>query len=154
MFHKYLEEVNKKRIEIYKSQLNEGATENAIAEFKNRCNDFFSEEIPEEYYNLLRTVNGIEYDGVSIYGIDDTPDEMVNQHVYGFIDYNMMFYDNEWLRKYVFFGEGGISWYVYDIEEKKYYLLDCPSGSVVRECNSFDEIICVALKEALGEEYM
>jgi len=63
-----------------------------------------------------------------------------------------LWYENEWQKKYMFFGHNGITWYCYDIEKKIYLEVDKPSGSRVVEYNSFEELLDKALFDALPSE--
>ena len=42
-----------------------------------------------------------------------------------------------------------MSWYVYDGDEDKYYILDNGDGDVMEEVESFDALIEAILKESL-----
>ena len=87
-----------------------------------------------EYGNLLKKVNGLEFNGLVIYNAN--PDDENN----GFIGANEIWRDNEWDSNYLFFGDSSISWYCLDIENNVFLELDKPSGDIVGEFNSFDEM--------------
>lgn len=71
---------------IYGEQINTGAAEEEIRIFIKRVEDEFEIDLPNQYIEMLRNVNGIEFNGFMFYGIDeellDTPQ---NQHVEVFI---------------------------------------------------------------------
>lgn len=96
-----------------------------------------------EYENLLKKVNGLEFNGLVIYNAQ--PDDENN----GFIGANEIWRDNEWDSNYLFFGDSSISWYCLDIDNYVFLELDKPSGEIVEEYNSFEEMIIEALKSVL-----
>jgi hypothetical protein len=96
-----------------------------------------------EYENLLKIVNGLEFNGLVIYNAQ--PDDENN----GFIGANEIWRDNEWDSNYLFFGDSSISWYCLDIDDNVFLELDKPSGDIVEEYNSFKEMIDEALKSVL-----
>jgi len=96
-----------------------------------------------EYGNLLKKVNGLEFNGLVIYNAK--PDDENN----GFIGANEIWRDNEWDSNYLFFGDSSISWYCLDIDNYVFLELDKPSGDIVDEFNSFDEMINEAMKSVL-----
>lgn len=106
--------------------------------------------VPEEYLKVLKVVNGLEFNGSILYGADE---EFVssepNQAINGLIDNNKVLYENEWQKQYLFLGENSISWYVYDLQTKRYLELDNPSGEVEQEFTSCEELVEGLLRVAL-----
>ncbi len=122
--------------------INSGASDEEIRNFKEAVYKEFNVFLPEEYLEALKTVNGIEFNGYILYGVDSRLLEKEhNQPINGLIDCNKAWYDNEWQKQYVFLGESGMSWYVYDIADKKYYELDIPSGDKINEFCGVDELL-------------
>ncbi|MDQ0269192.1 YrhA family protein [Cytobacillus purgationiresistens] len=96
-----------------------------------------------EYENFLKKVNGLEFNGLVIYNAKH--DDKNN----GFIGANEIWRDNEWDSNYLFFGDSNISWYCLDIDNYVFLELDKPSGDIVEEHNSFEEMINEAMKSVL-----
>jgi hypothetical protein len=96
-----------------------------------------------EYENLLKIVNGLEFNGLVIYNAQ--PDDENN----GFIGANEIWRDNECDSNYLFFGDSSISWYCLDIDDYVFLELDKPSGDIMEEYNSLEEMINEALKSLL-----
>ena len=95
-------------------------------------------------------MNGIEFNGFILYGIDSTIlDNEPKQSINGFIDNNKVWHENEWQRKYIFFGDSNTSWYTYDLSTNKYYELDKPSGEIVDEFDAIDLLVDKLLGDAL-----
>ena len=67
--------------------------------------------MPEQYIAFLKTVNGLESNGFTFYGVDSTLLDNEDQSVYGFIALNGIWYENEYHKQYIFFGDSNLSWY-------------------------------------------
>lgn len=123
-------------MESYDEEINVGATREEIQLFLKRSKTELNVAVPDEYLKILEVVNGIEFNGFILYGIDEELlDGKQNQSIYGMIEYNKILHENERKKKYLFLGESDISWFVYDLEECQYRELDNPSG---RESEAFD----------------
>lgn len=129
---------------IYGEKVNIGATEEEIAIFFKEAKTELNVDLPNDYASILELVNGLEFNGFILYGIDQTLScKQPNQSINGLIEYNKIWYENEWQKKYIFIGESNISWYVYDFVECKYVELDNPSG---RENEAFPSLECMIEK--------
>lgn len=129
---------------IYGEKVNIGATEEEIAIFFKEAKTELNVDLPNDYASILELVNGLEFNGFILYGIDQTLScKQPNQSINGLIEYNKIWYENEWQKKYIFMGESNISWYVYDFVECKYVELDNPSG---RENEAFPSLECMIEK--------
>ncbi|MCM1327719.1 MAG: YrhA family protein, partial [Lachnoclostridium sp.] len=95
-------------------------------------------------------VNGLEFNGFIIYGIDKyLLDKEPKQAINGFIDNNKVWHENEWQQKYLFIGDSSISWYVYDMDTNKFCELDKPGGKVINVFDNIELIIIKILEDAL-----
>lgn len=129
---------------IYGEKVNIGATEEEIAILFKQAKFEIDVDLPNDYAKILRLVNGLEFNGSILYGIDQKLlSKQPNQSINGLIEYNKIWYENEWQKKYIFIGESNISWYVYDLGECKYFELDNPSG---RENEVFFCLECMVEK--------
>lgn len=149
MWKEYLEEIRQEEKE-YGDDINCGISEEEAEAFIKVVKDELGIALPKEYLKLLRTINGIEFNGFILYGVDEPLlKEAPNQHVNGLIDCNKVWYENEWQKQYLFLGEGSISWYVYDLKTKKYCELDNPSGEPGEEFENFEQMMDKMLGDAL-----
>ena len=99
--------------------LNEGCLLKEIDIFKEEVRRKFKYDLPDEYIEFLTEINGLEHNGLVVYGIDDNiVRKKSNQSVTGYIDTNEIWYENDEQKKYMFFADGNISWYCYNIIEK------------------------------------
>lgn len=143
MWKDKLEEIVQEK-KIYGEKINMGVTEEEIQLFIKEVKCELRVDLPKEYVNVLKVVNGIEFNGCILYGIDQKLlNGQPNEFIYGLIEYNKIWYENEWQKQYIFLGESNISWYVYDIVKCQYYELDNPSG---RKCEAFSTLDCLVEK--------
>ena len=149
MWKERLEEIRQEE-KRYGQDINCGISEEEAGTFIKAVKDELSIALPEEYLKIMRTINGIEYNGFILYGVDEPLlNEAPNQHINGLIDCNKVWYENEWQKQYLFLGEGSISWYVYDLKTKMYYELDNPSGEISEEFHDFERMLDKMLENAL-----
>ena len=135
MWKDKLQEIFKEK-NLYGEKINIGATPEDIELFIKETKTALHVELPNEYFKILEIVNGVEFNGFILYGIDQNLLNVKhNQTINGLIECNEILYENEWQKKYIFFGESNISWYVYDLVEHKYCELDNPSREE-------DEVFC------------
>jgi len=96
-------------------------------------------------------VNGLSYNGLMLYGADSVLENSEDTRaVDGIIDTNEIWHEVEEQRKYLFFGDSDIAWYVLELEEGTYHELDKPSGSVMESFSDFWEMLESALEYALN----
>ena len=73
--------------ELYDEKINEGISESEKRDFLEKVNEELQVILPKEYIALLNKVNGIEFNGYIIYGVDEyLLDTNPNQYVNGFIE--------------------------------------------------------------------
>ena len=110
---------------LYGEQVNTGAREAELAKFKKNVKEELQKVLPSEYINVLKIINGLEFNGFILYGIDEVfLENKPNQHINGLISFNQIWYEDEDQKKYLFLGESNISWYVYDTNKEQYTELD------------------------------
>lgn len=149
MWREHLEEIRQEE-KRYGEDINCGISEEEAKAFIKAVKDELAIALPEEYLKILRTINGIEFNGFILYGVDEPLlGEAPDQHVNGLIDCNKVWHENEWQKQYLFLGEGSISWYVYDLKTKKYCELDNPSGELSEEFDDPKQMFDKMLEDAL-----
>ena len=149
MWKERLEEILQEE-KKYGEEINSGISEEEAAIFVKEVEEELGLALPEDYIKILKTVNGIEFNGVILYGVDESLlKEAPKRDVNGLIDCNKVWYENEWQKQYLFLGEGSISWYVYDLKAEKYYELDNPSGEISEEFSDFEQMFDKMLEDSL-----
>lgn len=126
---------------MYDEEVNSGASKEEIARLTEEANKKLNVEIPKKCLDIISKINGIEFNGFILYGVDEyLLEHQINQSIYGLIDSNQIWYENEEQKKYLFLGESNISWYVYEYKNKCFIELDNPSGRESNKFNSFYEL--------------
>ena len=88
---------------LYREKINTGATAEEIELFIKETKKALNVELPNEYLKILEVVNGIEFNGFILYGIDQNLLNVKhNQTINGLIECNEIWYENEWQKIYIF----------------------------------------------------
>lgn len=135
---------------MYDEEVNSGASKEEITKLMVEAKKKLNVEIPKEYLDIISNINGIEFNGFILYGVDEyLLEHEINQSIYGLLDSNQIWYENEEQKKYLFLGESNISWYVYEYKNKCFIELDNPSGRESNKFNSFYEMFNKILIDAV-----
>ncbi|MDQ4711884.1 YrhA family protein [Bacillus subtilis] len=150
MWVNLLEEIRKTEAK-YGDELNSSVTDQEIRNFEEAVlGKFPVNEIPSGYKKFLQTVNGLDFNGLVIYGLDqELLREENDEEVYGFIETNEQWHENDEQKKYLFFGDSDTAWYCLDVIENEYLELDKPSGTLMNKFNDFNSMLADALKVSL-----
>lgn len=150
MWVNLLEEIRKTEAK-YGDELNSSVTDQEIRNFEEAVlGKFLVKEIPLEYKKFLQTVNGLDFNGLVIYGLDqELLREENDEEVYGFIETNEQWHENDEQKKYLFFCDSDTAWYCLDVIENEYLELDKPSGTLMNKFNDFNSMLADALKVSL-----
>jgi hypothetical protein len=141
--------VNEKK--MYEEEVNLGATKEEVEKFISEVRKEIDKEIPKEYLNIIERVNGIEFNGFILYGIDEyLLENEPKQHIYGLTGLNQIWYENEEQKQYLFLGESNISWYVYKCDDRSFIELDNPSGREINKFFKFEDMFEKLLLDALS----
>lgn len=131
-------------------KLNTSATDTEVQKLRELAKEKFNVELPSEYEEFLKTVNGLDFDGLVIYGVDlPLLETERDELICGFIDTNEIWYENEFQKEYLFFGDSNIAWFCKNLKDGTYLELDKPSGTVMEIYNDFDTMLEEALKVTL-----
>lgn len=150
MWRDELQKIAEDKIQ-YDEKINNGASAEEIQKFLEEVKAELKAELPEDYAKFLEEVNGLEYNGFILYGIDEhLLNTQPNQYINGLIDNNEVWYENEWDKQYIFLGESCISWYVYDVAERTYRELDNPSGDEIGIFDNLEHLLEYLLSDALA----
>ncbi|MDQ0268661.1 hypothetical protein J2S17_000530 [Cytobacillus purgationiresistens] len=105
-------------------------------------------ELPNSYIELLKKINGLDFNGLVIYGVDGVLLDN-EEEVQGLIETNEIWHENDWQKQYIFFGDSDTAWYCYDLKESIYVEIDKPSGTLIQSFDNFDSMLSDALETIL-----
>ncbi|MGM2632728.1 MULTISPECIES: YrhA family protein [Bacillus] len=133
-------------------KLNLPINERELSKFRKSVVEKFGEDVlPQQYYEFLQTVNGIAFNGLIIYGIDQSfLDFKPINEVDSFFDANETWESIKDEDELIFFGDSDIAWYCYNVSKKKFVELDKPSGEHMETFCDFDTMLKSALSVALS----
>lgn len=128
----------------YNETLNKGikSEEISILTARNIDDDIF---IPDAYINFLSRMNGFEFDGCVLYGIKNL--SCSKDMIFDLFEYNEIWHESFNKRKYTFLGETNLCWYVYNKTNQKYNRLDIPSGYILNEYDTLNDMLDIFFEE-------
>ena len=107
----------------------------------------FQTPLSPEYLNFLRIHNGLNWNGLFIYGTESN----------SAFDVNGLVYENEGLRidddrfnNIIVFADDDMSYYVYQISSKEYQVLDKIPLDIMNKFSGFDDLLSEAFQSRLG----
>lgn len=134
----------------YSETLRRAASDEEIAALKKEAiRKLGTTPLPHSYMTFLKQVNGLDFNGLVIYGVDGYLLSTASDDVYGFISMNEIWRENKEQKQYIFFADSSIAWYCLDLESNVYVELDKPSGTVMETYDSFDSLIYTAIQSVL-----
>ncbi|WP_373464722.1 YrhA family protein [Bacillus sp. V2I10] len=135
----------------YGSSFRNPVSDTEIIKLKQHIQQKFGNiALPESYIEFLKIVNGLDFNGLVIYGVDKVlTDKEEDEKIQGFIETNELWYENDWQKQYIFFGDSDTAWYCYDLKESMYVELDKPSGTLIQSFDNFDSMLSDALETTL-----
>lgn len=151
MWREQVSQISKIR-EKRNRKLNLPTNENELSRFRKSVVEKFGEDVlPQQYYEYLQTVNGIEFNGLIIYGIDQIfLDSKPINHVDSFFDANETWESIKDEDELIFLGDTDIAWYCYNVSKKSFVELDKPSGELMETFCDFDTMLESAFSSALS----
>lgn len=149
MIKKLLNQISKIE-QKYGGELPPPAHPKEIELLDSLVNSRFGVKLPKQYISFLSLVNGLDFNGLVVYGVDGSLLQQKHDNiVYGLIETNEIWHENDWQKKYLFFGDSDIGWLCFNISSQKYEEIDKPSGTLMNEYNDFDSMLIDALNERL-----
>ncbi|EMY5507501.1 YrhA family protein [Bacillus wiedmannii] len=131
-------------------RLNTPATDTEVQRLREQAKEKFNVDLTSEYEEFLKTVNGLDFDGLVLYGVDSyLLDTERDESICGLIETNEIWYENEFQKEYLFLGDSNIAWFCKNLSDGTYLELDKPSGTVMNTYNDFNTMLEEALKITL-----
>ena len=139
----------------YDSDIQPPATEEALRRLRQKTRDELGADLPEGYLNFLRVTDGLIWNGLFIYSCEKAP--IVGdpgEFMHPFVETNLDWRSYEPHKNYLFFADGEISLFVYNLAAGRYEIVDRPSETLISTFDTFDGLITEALRQRLhnGEE--
>lgn len=106
-------------------------------------------DLPDAYIQLLKMMNGLEWNGLFIYSTKTMPLEDTDDKLMGLVEANLIWRDFEDHKRYLFFGDADISLYCQDLTTGAFKELDRSSDTVIETYDSFENMLNAALKVSL-----
>lgn len=140
-----------KIVEKYRSSFRNPVSDTEIIKLKQHIQQKFRNIVlPESYIEFLKIVNGLDFNGLVIYGVDKVlTEKKEDEEIQGFIETNELWYENDWQKQYIFWGDSDTAWYCYHLKESMYVELDKPSGTLIQSFDNFDSMLSDALETTL-----
>ena len=88
----------------------------------------------------MKIQNGFEFDGLIFYGTTDFENDLIDMNE------TWDWKGDSFEHRYLFLGDSDISWYVFDIRENCFELLDKPSGEIIKIYNDCDTMLLSAIQ--------
>ena len=93
MWEIYLQQIREEK-ELYDEEINSGASKKEIYELVTTAKEKWNMEIPQQYLNVLSRINGIEFNGFILYGVDQyLLEHGMKQPVYGLLEFNHIWHE-------------------------------------------------------------
>lgn len=104
-------------------------------------------KIPEGYLDFLRVANGLDWNGLVLYGAETASVAgQPNAVIEGVVDATLGWRDNSQDARQLVFGESGTCLYVYDPTTSSFQVRDRQSDSILEEYLDVSGLLDAALK--------
>jgi hypothetical protein len=130
-------------------RLQPGCSQEQLEKLRRQVQTVLLGRVPEDYLGFLRLMNGLDYNGFSIYG-DETHPMMDRPQVKisGMVEANEDFRYSPSYEKYLLFGELPPLLYASDLTGTKFGSFDQTSLGQIETFSSFEQMLDAALTEA------
>ena len=150
MWKEKLKEIQETSSKYSLTCVNPGAAKETIELWSAHVQDTLGVRPPQGFVDILLYVNGLEWNGSILYGVDQSFLDGPSYPVSGLIEQNELWHEVEGQRAYLFLGESNISWYVYELASGRYLELDNPSGQEMAVFHSCAEMLEKLLDDCLS----
>ncbi|EJR54229.1 hypothetical protein IIO_05839 [Bacillus cereus VD115] len=104
----------------FNDKLNTPATDSEVKKLRERMKKSFNVDLPSEYEEFLKTVNGLDFNGLVLYGVDSyLLDTERDESICGLIETNEIWYENEFQKKYLFLGDSNAAHHLTPWNDKR-----------------------------------
>lgn len=141
-------EKTRKMAAKYNQHLQPPASDEQIETLVAEAREMLGVELPAEYLEFLRTVNGLYWDNLRMYASANIPQDDPNHPIEGVVDINLEFREAfEPYNDLLIFGySGNLDTYVLEIPSGKFQILDQVSLSLTKNFKTFDKLLLEILR--------
>jgi hypothetical protein len=126
------------------------ASDDQIARLRVEARQKLRAELPGDYIRFLRLMNGLDFDGLLIYGTDSAPIIGVQDAtLIGLLDANLGFRDASRFGNLIVYGQSGDDLYLSDTSLTRFSISDRISLYPVHSFTSFEGLLAKALEGRL-----
>lgn len=145
-----LEEIHGEQAK-YEESRQPPATGDDLAKLVKRAREELGAAPPEQYLEFLRAENGMNHNGLFIYGAATLPIASAPEHeLGGFVETNLLWRENAELKSYLVFGEGNMDLYGLHLETGEFRVINrTPVDNVEERHGSFDALLASAIRAHL-----
>jgi hypothetical protein len=124
------------------------ATAEQIESVFRRAREELGCDLPTEYADFLKRMNGLSSNGLVFYASELTAIAgHTDRFIEGLVEANLAWREDAGHASLVFFGEGDISRYVLNCENSHYQVLDYQTDTLIEEVTGFDQLLFSALRD-------
>jgi hypothetical protein len=150
MYQRLLDELEAERAR-YGGHRQPPCPEDRLTRLRQRVREELGAELPDEYAALLRSQDGVNYNGLFIYASETTRIVQARDaSIQGIVEANLGWRDDERLRAYLVFGDGNMDLYARHLPTGAYHVLDRVPGNLIESYPSFEELLAAALRSHLN----
>lgn len=126
------------------------ATSAMLDKLKDDAKKELGADVPNDYLTFLSIMNGIDWNGMSIYSCADTISaDSVRSHMPGFIETNLIHRDVVEKGQIIVLGEDSLDIYVYDPKTEEYQSRDRTSLDIMESFETFNDLMMWAVNKHL-----
>ena len=128
------------------------ASEEDLGQCHNELTELGLEPLPQGYIDFLKKNNGLAWNGIEFYSTDQVveADNPGGYRLMDLVTMNDEFNDRYELDEKVLLGRADEDYYTYNIETKKYEVLDLTDREVMDEFDTFEDLFRFTVGGRLG----
>lgn len=125
------------------------ASDDAVQDLRKRSQAELGADIPDEYAELLKVANGIDWNGMTFYATETSPvpgrEGKKPRFVQGFVEQNKVWRGYEPKKNFLVFGDSGDEVYTYNLVDKAFQERDRQSDSLIRTHPTLEAMLAQAM---------